>query len=89
MKATKRFFIIAISNFSKLGSLTVCSCHVTYTFQSEFTLCSCLNVKELLTQIRREIASLDKWLSFVYELSGCGFESSCSHLHFRYRAWFE
>ena len=27
---------------------TVCSDHVTYTFQSEFTLYSCLNVKELL-----------------------------------------
>ena len=23
--------------------------------------------------------SLAKWLVFVYELSGCGFESSCSH----------
>ena len=23
---------------------------------------------------------------FVYELSGCGFESRCSHLNFRYRA---
>ena len=25
---------------------------------------------------------------FVYELSGCGFESSCSHLNFRFRACF-
>ena len=25
----------------------------------------------------------------VYELSGCGFESSCSHLNFRFRACFE
>ena len=32
------------------------------------------------------------WLSgwvFVYELSGCGFESSYSHLNFRFRACFE
>ena len=32
------------------------------------------------------------WLNgcvFVYELSGCGFESSCIHLHFRFRACFE
>ena len=29
-------------------NLTVYSCHVTYAFQSESTLCSCLNVKELL-----------------------------------------
>ena len=26
---------------------------------------------------------------FVYELSACGFESSCSHLNFRFRACFE
>ena len=26
---------------------------------------------------------------FLYELSGCGFESPCSHLNFRYRACFE
>ena len=26
---------------------------------------------------------------FVYELSGCGFKSRCSHLTFRYRACFE
>ena len=31
---------------------------------------------------------LNGWV-FVYELSGCGFESSCSHLNFRFRACFE
>ena len=35
--------------------LTVCSCHVTYAFQSESTLYSCLNVKELLARSRCEI----------------------------------
>ena len=34
---------------------TVCSCHVTYAFESESTLYSCLNVKELLARSRREI----------------------------------
>ena len=32
------------------------------------------------------------WLNgcvFVYKLSGCGVESSCSHLNFRFRACFE
>ena len=43
--------------------LTVCSCHVTYAFQSESTLYSYLNVKELLARSRREIWSLAKWLS--------------------------
>ena len=35
--------------------MTVCSYHVTYAFQSESTLYSCLNVKELLARNRREI----------------------------------
>ena len=43
--------------------LTVCSCHVTYAFQSESTLYSYLNVKELLARSRREIWSLAEWLS--------------------------
>ena len=34
-------------------------------------------------------ASLAKWLSVIYELSGCGFESRCCHLNFRYSACFE
>ena len=38
-----------------LWNSTVCSYHVTYTFQSKSTLSSCLNVKELLAQNRREI----------------------------------
>ena len=29
--------------------------HVTYTFQSEYTLYSCLNVKELFARNRRDI----------------------------------
>ena len=39
-------------------SLTVYSYRVTYAFQSESTLYSCLNVKELLARSRREIWSL-------------------------------
>ena len=31
---------------------------------------------------------LKGWV-FIYELSGCGFESSCSDLNFRFRACFE
>ena len=36
-------------------NLTVCYYHVTYAFQSESTLYSCLNVKELLARNRRDI----------------------------------
>ena len=43
-----------IKNKGGVG-LTVCSCHDTYAFQSESTLYSCLNVKELLART--------KWLS--------------------------
>ena len=35
--------------------LTVSFYHVTYVFQSESTLYSCLNVKELLARSRHEI----------------------------------
>ena len=42
--------------------LTVCSCHVTYAFQSESTLSSCLNVKELLARSRPAIWILWKLL---------------------------
>ena len=39
--------------------LTVCSCHVTYVFQSESTIYSCLNVNEIFARIRREIWNLN------------------------------
>ena len=39
--------------------LTECSYHFTYTFQSESTLYSCLNVKELLARNRRDIWNLN------------------------------
>ena len=38
---------------------SVCSCHVTYALQNESTLCSCLNVKEPIAHIRREIWNLN------------------------------
>ena len=47
-------YFLQSRRFPKSGSLSVCYYHVTYAFQSEFTLYS--------------------WV-FVYELSGCGFES--------------
>ena len=40
--------------FAKEYTPTVCSYHVTYVFQSESTLYSCLNVKELLARSRHE-----------------------------------
>ena len=41
--------------------LTVCLYHVTYVFQSESTLYSCLNFKESLAWNRRDIWSLSEW----------------------------
>ena len=46
------------SYISRSYVLTVCSYHVKYAFQSESTLFSWLNVKELLARNRREIRSL-------------------------------
>ena len=40
------------------NNLTTCSNHVTYAFQSESTLYSCLNVKKPLVRSRRRIWSL-------------------------------
>ena len=47
----------AIDCFEKIETkiIAVCSYHVTYAFQSESTLYSCLNVKELLARSRREM----------------------------------
>ena len=49
---------------------TVCSCHVTYMFQSESTLYSYLNVKEHLARSRREI----------WRLSDCNWTRTQNHL---------
>ena len=40
---------------AKLCYMDLCSCHVTYAFQSESTIYTCLNVKDLLARSRREI----------------------------------
>ena len=39
-----------MGDLSDRSKLTVCSYHVTYAFQSESTLYSCPNVKELLAR---------------------------------------
>ena len=49
---------ISVESLTLSLQLTVCSYHVTYAFQSEYTLYSCLIVKELLAPNRREIWSL-------------------------------
>ena len=48
----------------------VCFCHVTYVFQSESTLYSCLNVKKLLAQSRCKI----------WSLSDCNWTQTQNHL---------
>ena len=48
--------------------MTVCYYHITYAVQSESTLCSCLNVKELLApnslsdsnRIRTQVVAVSK-----------------------------
>ena len=48
-----KYFVLKLK-LSTGKSLTVCSYHVTYVFQSESTLSNCLNTKELLTRNRRD-----------------------------------
>ena len=48
-------FSVEIMNCPLVEALVVCYYHVTYAFQSESTLYSCLNVKELLAQNRLDI----------------------------------
>ena len=50
--------------------LTVCSCHVTDAFQGEFTLYSCLNVKQLFAR-----SSCEMW-----RLSDCNWTRTQNHL---------
>ena len=56
--------------FVKINHLAVCSCHVTYAYQGESTLYSCLNVKELLARSRRKI----------WRLSDCNWTWTQNHL---------
>ena len=71
-------------------------------FQTNYRLSDCnwtrthnhLVLKRTLNRLAK--LAFFKWLSWVVstylygaELSGCGFESSCSHLNFRSRACFE
>ena len=59
--------------YCKSIHLTVCFYHVMYAFQSESTLCSCLNVKELLAWSRREI----------WNLSDCNWIRTHNHLVYK------
>ena len=47
----KRLFHVFVASLY----LNVCSFHATCAFQSEYTLCSCLNFKEIFAQNRRGI----------------------------------
>ena len=51
----------SIRVWSDILMLAVCSYHVTYAFQSESTLYSCVNVTDILARSRREIWSLSEW----------------------------
>ena len=75
-----------ISNLPFTSSLIVCYYHVTYAFQSESALYSCLNVKELFARnlVHKatlnhsgKLASLAKWLSVRLRTIGLEFESRC------------
>ena len=62
--------IVSIKRQRTNENRTVCSCHTTYAFQSKSSLYSCLNVKELLAQSRREI----------WRISDCNWTRTQNHL---------
>ena len=69
------------------------------TIECGFTLKRVLDMIRLYSQMHRTDKSSQRssiicsvWLNgwvFTYELSGCGFESPCSHLNFRFRPCFK
>ena len=63
-------FCFIVFDYLKSILVTVCSCHVTYACQSESTLYSCLNVKELLARSRCEI----------WRWSDCNWSRTQNHL---------
>ena len=71
IRTTARFFLKRFRHsYFTSSTVTVCSYHVMYAFQSESTLCSYLNVKEPLGQSRREI----------WRLSDCNWTRTHNHL---------
>ena len=63
----------------------ICSYHVTYVFKSEFTLYSCLNVKELLA---RNIALYLKYLKLDTENTFCeSFQILFHHQCIKYQSF--
>ena len=57
-----------------------------FMYCKEVTLSDCNGAQTHNHLVRKR--ALNGWV-FIYELSGCGFESPCSHLNFRFRACFE
>ena len=81
LKEVLRKYFINLINLSKFSAILYHKRADTLQNMSGklFTMKSCLKI-------------MASWLSswvFVYKLSGCGFESRCSHLYVRYRACFE
>ena len=61
---------------------------VTWWFEKSIWLQWDSNPQTLTSQTSTQPFSQNGWV-FLYELSGCGFKSCCSHLNFRYHACFE
>ena len=74
-------WIPSCSMIPELPSLSVSDCNWTRTHNH-------LIRQQALNHLAK-LASLAKWLVLVCELSGCRFESSFSHLNFRFHACFE
>ena len=77
LKYTRKKTLTLFNIFVTRVYLTVCSYHVTCAFQSESTLYSCLNFKELFAQNKRgiflNVRFRNKWLWVGILLQPLGF----------------
>ena len=84
------FFYFYLAKFDFLlpfNPLPLVKSKATYMQINQLNYCSWTRTNNHLVR-KRTLSYLDGWL-FVYEISGCGFESSCSHSNFRFRACIE
>ena len=75
------FYLAKFDFLLPFNHLPLVKSKATYMQINQLNYCSWTRTYNHLVR-KRTLSYLDGWL-FVYELSGCGFESSCSHSNFR------
>ena len=88
---TEQSHLVSVAKWLSVCLLATTECGFTFKFVRDMTRTySQMDREDKYSQHSSIIWSL--WSNgcvFVYELSGSGFESSCSHLNFRFSTCFE